>query len=608
MCGIIGYVGKNLAAPILLNGLERLEYRGYDSAGVAVINGRSFTVSKTTKRILTLKNKLQGGAAIQGNIGIGHTRWATHGAPTKENAHPHISFGGKFMVVHNGIIENYLPLKDELVNLGITFKSETDTEVIAHLLEHYFKDDVFDAIAKTVLRLSGSYALGILCLDNPTTLYAVKNFSPLIVGVAGEENFIASDITAIAPYTKNAIYINDKEIAVITKDAVNIFDLSKKPINHTAKTINQGDTLAEKGGYDHFMMKEIKQQPQVVLKTAAPHIKNGKVVFEGLTLTKERLKSIKRIIITACGSAYHAGMVAKYFFEELLRIPVSVDLASEFRYQNPVINKDTLVILISQSGETADTIAALNMAKELGAHTVGIVNVYGSSIANSCHDTLLTNAGSEIAVATTKAYSAQLIMLYLFGIFLADELDTADSTLLNTLVNEILKLPQKIEEIFTFEACLKHLAKHHHKMRDGFFIGRNLDYAVALEGALKLKEISYINCLGIAAGELKHGTISLIENGSFVMALAMYERLNDKMLSNIKEVKARGANVLVITTAGNNNFDSSADGIIYLPPTHPLLTPSLTVIPLQIFAYYTALFCGADIDKPRNLAKSVTVE
>lgn len=608
MCGIIGYVGKNSAAPILLNGLERLEYRGYDSAGVAVINGDGFAVGKTTKRILTLKNKLQNGSAIKGDIGIGHTRWATHGAPTKENAHPHVSFGGKFMVVHNGIIENYLPLKDELINLGVTFKSETDTEVIAHLLEHYFKGDVFDAIAKTVLRLSGSYALGILCLNDPNTLYAVKNFSPLIAGVGVGGNFIASDWAALAPYTQNAIYIKDKEIAVITKDAVNIFDLSKNPITHPIQTISGGETSTEKGGYDHFMMKEIKEQPEVVLKTAAPHIKNGKVVFEGLTLTKEKLKNIKRIIITACGSAYHTGMVAKYLFEQLLRIPVSVDLASEFRYQNPIIGKDTLVILISQSGETADTLAALNMAKSLGAHTVGIINVYGSSIANACDDTLLTNAGSEIAVATTKAYSAQLIMLYLFGIFLADKLGTADSTLLNTLVNEILKLPQKIEEIFTFEECLKALAKRHHKMRDGFFIGRNLDYAVALEGALKLKEISYINCLGIAAGELKHGTISLIEKGSFVTALTLYEKLNDKMLSNIKEVKARGANVLVITTAGNNLFDSSADDIIYLPPTHPFLTPSLAVIPLQIFAYYTALFCGADIDKPRNLAKSVTVE
>lgn len=608
MCGIIGYVGHKKAAPILLDSLKKLEYRGYDSAGIAVIHNDKINISKTNERISALKAALLSGESLEGNIGIGHTRWATHGEPTKENAHPHISFGGNFAVVHNGIIENYIELKNELSAKGIAFKSETDTEVIAHLLECYFKGDVFEAIAKTILRLSGSYALGILCQSEPNTLYAVKNFSPLIAGVGEGQNFIASDITALINHTKNVIYIEDKEIAVIKANGINIFDLSGSPINRSPKYINQTAEDSEKGGYDHFMMKEIKEQPEVILKTTLPHITGDRIVFEGLHLTKEKLKNIDRIVITACGSAYHAGMVAKYVFEALLRIPVSVDLASEFRYQNPIINENTLVILISQSGETADTLAALNKAKQKGAHTLGIVNVPHSSIARAADDTIYTGAGSEISVATTKAYSAQLVMLYLLAIFIAQQLGTADSKLLSDLLLEIKKLPKKISDIFEMEERLKELAKKHKNLDDAFFIGRNLDYAVSLEGALKLKEISYINCLGIAAGELKHGTISLVEDGTFVVALAMYEKLSDKMLSNIKEVKARGANILAVTVSGNNAFESSADDIIYLPKTHPLLTPSLTVIPLQIFAYYTALFRGADIDKPRNLAKSVTVE
>lgn len=608
MCGIIGYVGHKKAAPILLDGLEKLEYRGYDSAGIAVVFNNKINTAKTADRILSLKNSTQNGEVVAGNIGIGHTRWATHGEPTEQNAHPHISFGGKFAVVHNGIIENYLSIKNELLAKGIVFKSETDTEVVAHLLEFYFEGDVLEAIRKTILRLTGSYALGILCKSEPNTLYAVKNFSPLIAGVGEGENFIASDITALIPHTKDVVYLEDGEIALITKESIKIFDLSGKAINRKTEHITQSAEAAEKGGYEHFMMKEIKEQPEVILKTALPRIKGEQVAFEGLHLTKEKLKNINKIVITACGSAYHAGMVAKYVFEELLRIPVAVDLSSEFRYQNPIVDKNTLVIVISQSGETADSLAAIKKAKQMGAHTLGIVNVYGSSIAKVCQDVIYTNAGSEISVATTKAYSAQLIMLYLLAIFIAQQLDTAEKELLSTLLCEIKKLPQKISDIFEMEQRLKELAKKHKDLDDAFFIGRNLDYAVSLEGALKLKEISYINCLGIAAGELKHGTISLIENGTFVVALAMYEKLNDKMLSNIKEVKARGANVLVVTAESNSTFNSTADDIIHLPNVHPLLTPSLTVIPLQIFAYYTALFRGADIDKPRNLAKSVTVE
>ena len=608
MCGIIGFVGNKKAAPILLGGLERLEYRGYDSAGISVIKNGEFEIKKTVKRISALKEITQNGEALNGKIGIGHTRWATHGAPSEKNAHPHSSYKGSFCVVHNGIIENYLELKNELENEGVAFASETDTEVVAHLLEKYYNGDVLDAIYKTVSLLNGSFALGILCANQPDTLYAVRNFSPLIIGVGNGENFIASDVTALVSHTKKVIYMEDKEIAVINNNSVELFALNGIKITRKVSEVNWNVDAAEKGGYNHFMMKEIKEQPDVIAKTFEPRIKNGKIFFEGLKLTDEKLRSINRIVITACGSAYHTGVVAKYLFEELLAIPVEVDLASEFRYRNPIVNKNTLVIIISQSGETADTLAALKEAKSRGAHILSIVNVVGSSIAKASADVIYPWAGPEIAVATTKAYSAQLIVLYLFGIYAAERKNSADTTLLNTLIDEIRQLPLKIERIFEMENTIKELAERHFKMGSVFFIGRNIDYAVAMEGSLKLKEISYLNSEAYAAGELKHGTISLIEQEKVVIALSAYENLQDKMMSNIKEVKARGAFVIATAIDGNPDVGKEAEEVLYLPKTHPLLLASVEVVPLQLFAYYVALFNGCDIDKPRNLAKSVTVE
>lgn len=608
MCGIVGFVGDKKAAPILLGGLERLEYRGYDSAGIAVIKNNKIETIKTVKRISALKEITIDGEGVDGNIGIGHTRWATHGAPSEKNAHPHLGNKGRFAVVHNGIIENYLELKSELEKDGIVFASETDTEVVAHLLEKYYDGDVFKTISKTTSRLEGSFALGILCTEQPETLYAVRNFSPLVIGVGEQSNFIASDVTALVSHTKKVLYVEDKEIAIITKNSVNIFTINGAKVERETSEVTWNIDAAEKGGYNHFMMKEIKEQPDVIAKTFEPRIKDGKVFFEGLKLTDKKLKSINRVVITACGSAYHTGMVAKYMFEELLRIPVEVDLASEFRYRNPIVDENTLVIIISQSGETADTLAALKEAKARGAHILSIVNVVGSSIAKASDDVIYTWAGPEIAVATTKAYSTQLIVLYLFGIYVAERKKSAPLDLLNELLNEIRKLPQKIESIFEKEDAIKALAENHYKMSSAFFIGRNIDYATAMEGSLKLKEISYLNSDAYAAGELKHGTISLIEEGKLVVALSAYKDLQDKMLSNIKEVKARGAFVIATTMEGDIGLQKEADEVIYLPATHPLLLASLEVIPLQIFAYYIALFNGCDIDKPRNLAKSVTVE
>ena len=608
MCGIVGFIGNKKAAPILLEGLERLEYRGYDSAGITVIENNNFKTVKTVKRISALKDSTQNGEIMEGKIGIGHTRWATHGAPSKNNAHPHLSYKGSFAIVHNGIIENYLELKNEIENEGVVFKSETDTEVVAHLLEKYYEGDVFSAISKTVSRLKGSFALGILSVENPQKLYAVRNFSPLIIGMGEGENFIASDVTALVSHTKKVVYMEDREIAVISENSVELLGANGEKILREAGEVDWNVDAAEKGGYNHFMMKEIKEQPDVILKTIKSGIKDGEVFFEGLNLTREKLKSINRIVITACGSAYHTGLVAKYVFEELLRIPVEVDLASEFRYRNPIVDKNTLVIIISQSGETADTLSALKEAKSHGGHILSIVNVVGSSIAKASDDVLYTRAGPEIAVATTKAYSTQLIVLYLLGIYIAERKNSADPELLTAILGEICELPSKIERIFKMEYSIKALAERHYKMGNVFFIGRNVDYATAMEGSLKLKEISYINSEAYAAGELKHGTISLIEKGKVVVALSSYETLQEKMMSNVKEVKARGAFVIAVTTEGSAAIQKEADEVLYLPKTHPLLLASVEVVPLQLFAYYVALFNGSDIDKPRNLAKSVTVE
>ena len=608
MCGIVGFVGKNNAKDFLLDGLKKLEYRGYDSAGIATINNKVLNIEKTTERIASLQKAVESKNSCNGVIGIGHTRWATHGAPTTTNAHPHTDGEMEFAVVHNGIIENYAEIKEDLKSEGISFVSETDTEVIPKLLKRNFKGDILKAIADTVAVLKGSYALAIINKNEPDLLYAVRHFSPLIVGLNKNENYLASDVTAILEKTKNVVYLEDGEIAKLTNSSAEFFDSNLNKIKKEISVINWDIAAAEKSGYEHFMLKEIFEQPKAILNTIHPRIKDGKVFFENLKLTNEQIKNINRIVITACGSAYHAGVVAKYFYEEILRIPTEVELASEFRYKNPIINKNTLVIIISQSGETADTLAALKEAKEKGAHILSIVNVVGSSIAKASDDVLYTYAGPEIAVATTKGYTTQLTMLYLFGIYCAFILQSFDATKLSELLNELNEIPNKVEEIFKQSEKIKELAFRFSNNDSVFFIGRNIDYAVALEGSLKLKEISYIHSEAYAAGELKHGTISLIEEDRLVVALCCYSALLDKQLSNVKEVITRGATVLATAFVGETEVERYADEILYLPKTSPFLLALLEVIPLQLFAYYVSLNKGLDIDKPRNLAKSVTVE
>ncbi|MBQ8203876.1 MAG: glutamine--fructose-6-phosphate transaminase (isomerizing) [Clostridia bacterium] len=608
MCGIVGFTGKKNAAPFLLEGLEKLEYRGYDSAGIAVLAENGIKTKKTVERIKTLKEKTDNGAQLCGTIGIGHTRWATHGAPSEENAHPHLSPDAKFAVVHNGIIENYLELKEELAAEGVSFKSETDTEVVPCLLEKYYEGDFFEAVTKAVARLEGSYALGIICTDCPDTLIAVRKFSPLIIGVSKEANYIASDVTAIVSQTKEVIYIDDGEIAVLSPEGVSFFDKDKNPLQKQISVVNWDINAAEKGGYEHFMMKEIMEQPRSVEQTVESRIHGREIIFENLKLDEGKLRHIDKIDIVACGSAYHAGVVGKYVFEELLRIPTQVDLASEYRYRNPLANSKTLTVIISQSGETADTLAALKEAKRKGAHTLSIVNVVGSSIAKESDDVIYTWAGPEIAVATTKGYSTQVAVLYLFAIWAARILKSSDEEYIESLFDSLRELPENIQKILDNSEDIKALAEKCGDPHSLFFIGRNIDYAVSLEASLKLKEISYIHSEAYAAGELKHGTISLIEEGRTVIALACYEKLFDKLLSNIKEVKARGANIIACVTEGHSAVLSEANDVIFIPQTHPLLTASLEVIPFQLYSYYVSLFKGCDIDKPRNLAKSVTVE
>ena len=592
----------------MLDGLERLEYRGYDSAGVAVLDKNEFKTIKTVERIKTLKDKVEKAGDVCGCTGIGHTRWATHGAPSDANAHPHISADGSFAVVHNGIIENYIALREELKADGVIFKSDTDTEVIPNLIQKYYNGDFFAAVSKAVSRLDGSYALGIICRECPDTLIAVRKFSPLIIGLSKNSNFIASDVTAIVSHTKDIVYIEDGEIAVLTPDSVNIYDADKNFIERAVSHISWDVAAAEKGGYDHFMMKEIMEQPNAVKQTVDSRIKNGEIVFEGLKLNREKLEKIKNIDIIACGSAYHAGMVGKYVFEELLRIPTTVDYASEYRYRNPITGENTLTIIISQSGETADTLAALKEAKKRGSHTLSIVNVVGSSIANASDDVIYTWAGPEIAVATTKGYTTQLSVLYLIAIWAARLLKTTDSARTDRLLEEVQKLPELMESVLKNEPKVKEMAKHCGNPQSLFFIGRNIDYAVSLEASLKLKEISYIHSEAYAAGELKHGTISLIEEGRTVIALACYEELFEKLLSNIKEVKARGAYVIACAHEGHTEIAAEAEEVIYIPKSDPLLLATLEVIPFQLYSYYVALYKDCDIDKPRNLAKSVTVE
>ena len=611
MCGIVGYIGREQAAPILLEGLSRLEYRGYDSAGVAVFDGQtgSLAVRKAKGRLQVLSDQLHGGADLDSTAGVGHTRWATHGAPSDVNSHPQVSRSGKIAVVHNGIIENYAELKAFLMNQGVSFTSETDTEVVAQLIEYFYDGDLLQAVGRVLHRIQGAYALGILCADCPDQIIAVRKDSPLILGYGEGCNFIASDVTAILRHTRRVGYMEDGELAVLTREGVQCYNHLMQPIEKEIVTVDWEIDAAEKGGYEHFMFKEIMEQPEALRRCLSPRIREGEVVFEDFSLSKDFLQNMRRIYIVACGSSYHVGMVGKYHLERLTRIPVEVALGSEFRYMDPIVDGHTLVIVISQSGETLDTMAALREARRLGGHILSIVNVVGSSIARESDQVLYTWAGPEIAVATTKAYTTQLALLSLLALWLGKRLGTVPEKDCREMVAAFRELPGKMEEVLSRRDDIQYFASQYFNHNSIFFIGRNLDYALGLEGSLKLKEISYIHSEAYAAGELKHGTISLIEEDTLVVALGTYGKLFAKAMSNVVEVKSRGASVLALTTYPHQEeMARTADVVMTIPDIHALLLPILGVVPLQLFAYYVALMRGCDIDKPRNLAKSVTVE
>lgn len=607
MCGIVGYIGQNEAAPVLIKGLKKLEYRGYDSAGIAVF-GDGIHVVKTKGRLADLDAKVQAMGGVKGQVGIGHTRWATHGAPSDVNSHPHTSMNGRISVVHNGIIENYLQLKAELEEKGYVFASETDTEVVAQLFDYYYDGDMVDTLIRVIGRIRGSYALGILCSEKTDEIVAVRKDSPMLVGIGKNENFIASDIPALLEYTKDYYLLNDNEIVVLKKDGITILDLDKNEIKKDIYNVTWDISAAEKGGYDYFMMKEIMEQPKAFKATISPRIVDGEIKLDNIKYTDEDIRNINRIHIIACGSAWHAAIVGKYVIEDYARIPVEVDLASEFRYRNPILDKNDICIIISQSGETADTLAALREAKRQGIRILAIVNVVGSSIARESDDVLYTWAGPEIAVATTKGYSTQVALMYLLAMKFGQARGYLSAEEVKKLTAELELVPGYIEKLLTMDEELKELAKAHAHANDVFVIGRGIDYAVALEGSLKLKEISYIHSEAYAAGELKHGTISLIEEGTLVVAIATQDPLYEKLVSNVKEVKARGAYVVAIAKEGNIEIAEVADKVIYIPQINDKFTASLNVIPMQIFSYYVAIERGCDVDMPRNLAKSVTVE
>ncbi len=609
MCGIVGYTGHRQAAPIMLDGLKRLEYRGYDSAGVVVSGESALQLCKAKGYVDHLSELIDGGRLLTGTTGIGHTRWATHGKPSDENAHPHVSCAGKIAIVHNGIIENYQKLREMLISKGVEFKSETDTEVAVNLIQYFYEGDIKKAVAEAALRMEGSYALGIICEDFPDMLLATRKESPLILGVGKDESFLASDVTAILQYTRDVYFLADDEIAVLTPETIKIYTRELEEIDKPVSRVDWDISAAEKGGYEHFMFKEIMEQPEALRKTISPRIKDGRVVLDEIKLDPDYVKNLKKIFIVGCGSAYHVGVVAKYNLEKTARIPVEAVLASEFRYATPLVDEQTLVICISQSGTTADTIAAMREAKRLGAKVLSIVNVVGSVIASESDWCLYTWAGPEIAVATTKAYSTQLAVTYLITLYLADLLGTISQNEYSAVIEGLSILPSKLEEILNDKEHIQYLASIYFNKDNIFFIGRNIDYALTLEASLKLKEISYIHSDAYAAGELKHGTISLIEEGTLVIAMASYLRLVEKTVSNIVEVQSRGAEILTVTTEhGREAVTYVSDNIITVPDIHPLLLASLAVVPMQLFAYYVALARGCSIDKPRNLAKSVTVE
>ena len=610
MCGIVGYVGAQQAAPILLEGLQKLEYRGYDSAGIAVLDGSTIELAKACGEIKNLLAKTHDGSDLHGYIGLGHTRWATHGAPTEANAHPHVSNDGKFAIVQNGIIENFMELREMLQAKGFVFHSETDTEVIVHLLDMYYTGDgnLKDTVMKTLGRLEGSYAIGILCADCPEQMFLARNGCPLIIGVGAGENFFASDVTALVSHTKNVVYLDDGELAEVRADGYTVFDCTGKPVHKPVSRVAWDIEAAEKGGYEHFMLKEIMEQPRAIKSTLDPRVKDHRVVFDELKMTDKQLMGFNKIMITACGSAFYAGQAGKYALEKLTHIPVDADLASEFRYRDPIVDEHTLMIIISQSGETADTIAAIREAQSKGAYVLSIVNVVGSTIARISDDVIYTWAGPEIAVATTKGYTTQVSVLYLLALYLGEKRGCLSREEAAKFTDDLMILPQMVQRAIDLNPQIAQLAERYKNNPSLFFIGRNVDYAVCMEGSLKLKEISYLHSEAYAAGELKHGTIALIEENRLVIAVACYEPLFDKTMSNVKEVKARGARVLGVALEGNRAIYSEADDVILVPRMDDLFVVPAEIVPLQLFAYYVAKANGCAIDKPKNLAKSVTVE
>mgnify|MGYP000003526197 CR=1 FL=1 len=609
MCGIVGYVGNAQAAPFLLDGMSKLEYRGYDSAGIAVYEKGKIRVEKCVGRLDALRHKLEG-RMPEGSMGIGHTRWATHGRPSDRNSHPHTDESGDFVVVHNGIIENYLMLKEKLIAKGQKFSSDTDTEIVAHLFADFYKGDMEEAVKKVLKTIEGSYSLVFMCAAEPDKLICTKKDNPLIIGLGEGENFIASDIPAIIAKTRRTYIMSDGEIATVTKDGVWVQDINGTPITKKVFEVNWNAEAAEKGGFEHFMLKEIYEQPKAIKDTMRGRLaENGtEINFTELGWTPEDFTGISKIFIVACGTAYHAGIVGKYYLENLARIPVEVDIASEFRYRNPKLSKDTLVVIISQSGETADSLAALRLTKEMGVKTLAIVNVVGSSIAREADHVMYTLAGPEIAVATTKAYSTQLICMYILSMYAAQVRGEIEESTLNSMLKEIVLLPEKVASILADKERIQWFANKFASAHDVFFIGRGLDYAICQEGSLKMKEVSYVHSEAYAAGELKHGTISLIEDGTLVIGVLTQSHLCEKTLSNMQEVKSRGAYLMGVAENGSYYLEDMVDFVVYVPKTDPHFTTTLAIIPLQLMGYYVSVARGLDVDKPRNLAKSVTVE
>ncbi len=609
MCGIVGYIGKRNATEVILDGLKKLEYRGYDSSGIALSIADKLMVCKHKGRIVNLEEDLKN-KNTESDLGIGHTRWATHGAPSDQNSHPHMCKEGKVAIVHNGIIENFVELRKWLSeDLGVVFKSETDSEVVAHLVSYYYKGDLLDAVYQAIDKMEGAYAIGVISSDEPDKMIAVRKDSPLIIGVGDGENIIASDIPAVLKYTKDVYLIENDEVVIVTKDNVTILDEERNEIERDIYKVTWDAEAAEKEGYEHFMLKEINEQPKGIKETLERRLdENDHIHLDGIKITKEELEKINKVYIVACGTAYHAGLIGKYAIEKFAKIQVEVDVASEFRYRDPMIDENTLFIAISQSGETLDTLAALREAKTKGARVLSIVNVVGSSVARDSHDVFYTWAGPEIAVASTKAYTTQLVSVYLIALYLAKVKNNISNNYYKELVKDLKEIPDLAQRLLSDTSKIKEVAERNYMSKNAFFIGRGTDVGVALEGSLKLKEISYIDSFAIAAGELKHGTIALIEDGTFLVALATQDGLYNKMLSNIQEVKARGAYVVGIAKEGNEEIEKQADEVMYIPHVRDELTPLLSVIPLQILSYHIAVLRECDVDKPKNLAKSVTVE